>query len=93
MIAASLPRPQVFFPITLDSDIGLMTETLLRRDFGASISRIVCEVLPQKHQVRLWVHTRANVYGRIIRALISTLPSAEIGEIKAVSLVPDKSGK
>jgi hypothetical protein len=93
MIAASVSRPQVFFPLTVDSDFGLMTETLLRRDFGASISRIVCEALPQKHQVRLWVHTRANAYGRIIRALIATLPGAEIGEIKRASLVPDKSGK
>ena len=72
----------VYFPLTVDSDLSLAAQSLLRRECGPQINSISLEPVPDKHEMRLWVTLTAAAYGLALHALILGLPAAEFGPVK-----------
>ncbi|WP_236621570.1 hypothetical protein [Asticcacaulis benevestitus] len=72
------------FPLTVDTDLSLTAQTLLRRECGAQIQSIRLEAIPDKHEARLWVTLAAAAYGLALHALILGLPAAQFGAVKTV---------
>ena len=77
------PYPAVvFFPLTIDQDLSVTAQSVLRRECGAEIRSITLECLPDRHEIRLWVTLAAAAYGVALHALILGLPAAEFGPVK-----------
>ncbi len=73
------PQSTVFFPLTVESDLSLTAQSLLRRECGADIT---LEPLPDRHQARLWVYLTAAAYSVALHAVVLGLPGAEFGPVK-----------
>ena len=72
----------ISFPLTVDADLGRTAQTLLRRECGSDIRAIRPEIIPDRHQARLWVTLAAAAYGVALRAIILGLPAAEFGAVR-----------
>ncbi len=82
------PSSIVRFPVTISEDLSQQAQSLLRAECGAKIQSIALELLPDHHEARLWVTVAAIAYGLAIHALISGLPAAEFGAVRALQWEP-----
>ena len=73
----------ISFPLTVDADLGRTAQTLLRRECGSDIRAITFEIIPDRHQARLWVTLAAAAYSVAVHAIILGLPAAEFGAVRA----------
>lgn len=82
---ASDPDPlqtTVTFPLTVDSDLSLTAQSLLRREAGPRVHAISLEPRADTHEMRLWVTLDAVAYGPAVHAVIMGLPAAEFGAVR-----------
>jgi len=73
----------ISFPLTVDADLSRTAQTLLRRECGNDIRAITFEIIPDRHQARLWVTLAAAAYGVALHAIILGLPAAELGALRS----------
>ncbi len=74
----------VLFPLTVDTDLSLMAQSLLCRECGIRLCSIQVEARPDTHETCLWVTLVAATYGHALRTLILGLPAAQFGAVKTV---------
>ena len=74
------------FPLTVDADLGRTAQTLLRRECGGAIRAIRLELIPDRHQARLWVTLATAAYGVALHAIILGLPAAEFGAVRTLGV-------
>ncbi len=74
------------FPLTVDADLGRTAQTLLRRECGSAIRAIRLELIPDRHQARLWVTLATAAYGVALHAIILGLPAAEFGAVRTLGV-------
>ena len=75
-------QTMVILPLTVDSDLSLTAQSLLRRECGASVHAISLEPRPDTHDMRLWVTLEAEAYSPAVHAVIMGLPAAEFGAVR-----------
>lgn len=72
----------VYFPLTIDSDLSLTAQSVLRRECGDHICAITLEYRPDRHEVRLWITLAAAAYVLAVHVLIAEVPAAEFGSVR-----------
>ncbi len=85
------PSSIVRFPVTVSEDLSQRAQSVLRAECGAKIQSIALERLPDHNEARLWVTVAAVAYGVAIHALISSLPAAEFGAVRALQWEPQST--
>ena len=81
-----MPSPDTFqmtvlFPLTVDTDLSLTAQSLLRRECGAQSRSIRLQPIPEKHEACLWVTLSASAYEPAVHALVLGLPAAQFGAV------------
>ncbi len=82
MPQADPPQTTVYFPLTVDSDLSLTAQSLLRRECGGQINSIRLEPVPDRHEMRLWVTLTAAAYGLVLHTVIMGMTAAEFGAVR-----------
>jgi len=88
-MSLSVPMPlTVHFPLTVDQDLSLTAQTLLRRECGDLIRTITQESVPHQNETRLWITLAATAFSKALHAVLLGIPAAEFGPLKVARMEP-----
>jgi len=72
----------LYFPITVDSSLDFELKSVMLRFCSDSIKALRIQEIPQKHQVKIWIHMKASAFGDAMHAIITDVSGAELGPVK-----------